>query len=204
MKKISSLIICIMLTLPILSFVVSAGDEENPEIEDPEKDVLLFGIYRLPILGKLFKHFDIISTWFHEDSNEPDLLYITMKVKSYKPPNKMAFYSVFWYYNNTQYAAVIITVRGEDTYSGIQIDENTYIPVEDFYTINKDENKITFAIPKDVIGDPEPGETLNNPSALAGVRFISENLSNLLMRFFGSNILAVDFTDNGIDYTIEI
>ncbi len=204
MKKISILIICIMLTLPILPFAVSAGDEENPEIEDPEDDVLLFGIYRLPILGKFFKNFDIISAWFHENSDEPNILYITMKVKRYKPPNQMAFYSIFWYYNNTQFAAVIITIRGEDTYTGIQIDENTYIPVEDFYTINEGENKITFAIPKDIIGDPKPGETLSNPNALGGIRFISDNLSNLLMRLFGTNILAVDFTNYGIDYTIEL
>jgi len=79
MKKITSLIICIMLVLPILPFVVSAGDEENPEIEDPEDDVLLFAMHQMPILGKFFKHFDIISSWFHEDSDEPDILYITMK-----------------------------------------------------------------------------------------------------------------------------
>ena len=204
MKKITSLIICIMLVLPILPFVVSAGDEENPEIEDPENDVLLFGMYHRPILGKFFKHFDIISSWFHEDSDEPDILYITMKIKIYKPAREMAFYSVFWYYKDTQYAAIIMTIRGEDTYTGIQINEGTFVPVEDFYTINKEENKITFAIPKDIIGDPEPGETLNHPSAISGVRFISETLSELLMRLFGTNALAVDFTDYGIDYTIEI
>ncbi len=204
MKKITSLIICIMLVLPILPFVVSAGDEENPEIEDPEDDVLLFAMHQMPILGKFFKHFDIISSWFHEDSDEPDILYITMKVKRYKPARQMAFYSVFWYNKDIQYAAVIITSRGEDIYSGIQINESNFVPVEDFYTINKEENKITFAIPKDIIDNPQPGDTLNNPSALGGVRFISENLSNLLMRLFGTNVLAVDFTDNGMDYTIEI
>ncbi len=204
MKKVTSLIICIIIVLPILPFVVSAGDEENPEIEDPEDDVLLFAMHQMTILGKFFKNFDIISSWFHEDSNEPDILYITMKVKRYKPPRQMAFYSVFWYYKDTQYAAVIITSRGEDIYKGIQINESNFVPVEDFYTINKEENKITFAIPKDIIDDPQPGDTLNNPSALGGVRFISENLSDLLMRLFGTNILAVDFTDNGMDYTIEI
>ena len=204
MKKITSLIICIMLVVPILPFVVSAGDEENPEIEDPEDDVILFGMYPMNLLGKFFKHFDIISSWFHEDSDEPDILYITMKVKRYKPARQMAFYSVFWYYNDTQYVALIITSRGEDTYTGIQINESTFVPVEDFYTINEEENKITFAIPKDIIGDPEPGDTLNNPSALGGVRFVSDKLSQLLMMLVGTNILAVDLTNEGIDYTIEI
>ena len=204
MKKITSLMICIMLALPILPFVVSAGDEENPEIDDPEDDILLFGIYPRPILGKFFKHFDIISSWFHEDSDEPDILYITMKVKRYKPARQMAFYSVFWYYKNTQYVALIISSRGEDTYTGIQINESTFVPVENFYTINEEENKITFAIPKDIIGEPEPGETLNNPSALGGVRFKSESLSQLLMMFIGTNILAVDFAYDSMDYTIEI
>ena len=87
---------------------------------------------------------------------------------------------------------------------GIQINEGDFLSVEDIYTINEEENKITFAISKDIIGDPEIGDMLYDPSALGGVRFVSDSLSQLLMMIFGTNILAVDLTGEGMDYTIEI
>lgn len=192
-----------MLLTTIVPFVILAGDENNPEIEDPEGDVLLFGMRPMPILGKFFKHIDIISAWFYENPDEPDILYTTLKVKEYKRSLLMAGYGIFWYYNDIVYGAISLFSRGEDYMIGIQIQEGEFIPVDNFYTIDEEKNTVTYAIPKNLIGNPEPGDILNPILSIGAIRFVSDTLANILQRFVGTNVLASDFTNGGLDYTIQ-
>jgi hypothetical protein len=93
--------------------------------------------------------------------------------------------------------------RGKDYLVGIQIDDTQFIEVNDFYSINEKNNSIEFAIPKDVVGNPQPGDKLEDPFGIAAIRFVSDELANLLTRFVMSNILVADLTFNGFDYTIQ-
>lgn len=203
MKKWTSYIICIILSAGIISPVVYAGDENDPEIIDPEDDVLLFALAYVPILNPFCKHVDVISGWFHESPDEPDILYATIKVNEYKPCRLLVAYALFWSYNSTSYAACAVIARGDDYFVGLQIQETNFIEVSDFYSINPTNNTITFAIPKEYIGNPEPGHVLENPFALGAIRFVQENLADLLMRMVNSNVLVADFTYEGLDYTIQ-
>jgi hypothetical protein len=187
----------------ILSTVVNADNKNDPEIVDPKEDVLLFGLTSAPRLNPYCKHVDVVSGWFHESSDEPDMLYATLKVNEYKPCKLLVAYAFFWMYNDMSYSAFAMIARGEDYLVGLQIQETNYIEVPDLYFINPSNNTITFAIPKDLIDDPAPGETLNNPFAIGAIRFVSENLASLLMRFVSSNILVADLTYEGLDYTIQ-
>ena len=44
---------------------------------------------------------------------------------------------------------------------------------------------------------------LENPFAIGAIRFVSDDIANLLIRFVSSNILVADLTFNGIDYMIQ-
>lgn len=203
MKKWTICILCIILSAGILSPAVNAGDENDPEIVDPENDVLLFGLTSAPRLNPYCKHVDIVSGWFHESSDEPDMLFATLKVNEYKPCRLLVAYAFFWSYNDVSYAAIAMIARGDDYLVGLQIQETNFIEVSDLYSINPNNNTVTFAIPKYLIDDPAPGETLDNPLAIGAIRFVSENLASLLMRFVSSNILVADLTYEGLDYTIQ-
>ncbi len=203
MKKSRIYIICGLLLVSVVVQGVYAGDENDPEIEDPEDDVLLFGHMPAPFINRFVNHIDISSGWFFENSDDPDTLYITLKVTGYKPCKLLVVYGVFWNYNGSSYAAFTMIARGEDYLVGIQIDEINFIEVADMYSVNSANNTITFAVPKDLIGDPMPGDQLENPFGIAAIRFVSDELANLMTRFVMSNILVADLTFNGLDYTIQ-
>ena len=63
-RKIIGIFVVMLLIAAILPITgtVFAGDEEDPEIEDEIKDTV-------------WKHFDIVSAWFHENALEPDYLF---------------------------------------------------------------------------------------------------------------------------------
>jgi len=203
MKKYGIIVICSLFLISTIGQVVYAGDELDPEIDDPESDVLLFGLMPAPFVNHFMKHIDILSGWFHEDVNNPDTIYTTLKFRDYKPCKLLVIYAIFWYYNDSSYAAFAMMARGKDYLIGVQINDTNLIEIDDMYTINQNNNTITFAIPKELIGNPQPGEMLENPFGLAAIRFVSDSLANLLIRFVSSNILFADLTFNGMDYQIQ-
>ena len=201
MKKIKSLIIFIMLVLPILPFVASAGDEENPEIIDWERDLEgLFGM----LFPRFFKHIDIISGWFYENSTEPNTLYIALKVKELEYKKLRTIYSIHWEYNGKPYATGIHTHSyGESlvAFTGcMEIGNETMYEIDVFFDLEK--NIITWSVPKEYIGNPEPGEVLEFPFAWNGIRFISDQWIELYVKIFGESELAKDWAF-GEDYTLQ-
>ena len=68
-RKIIGIFVCVLLISNIIPVAVMAGDEENPEIIDELYDT---------DLDKL----DIKSVWFYEKLNEPEYLFISMKIKN--------------------------------------------------------------------------------------------------------------------------
>ena len=67
MKKIICIFVCTLLITIILPIAVSAGDEQNPEIVDEIGDTPLSLL-------------DIESAWFYENEEEPEFLFVSMKI----------------------------------------------------------------------------------------------------------------------------
>lgn len=200
-KYLTSLIVC-FLVVGFIPQLVNAGDQNNPEITDSENDVLLLGQFASPIANRLLKHMDIHSAWFYEKSDEPNVVYVTLKLQEVKKTRLMGIYGVAWHHDGLEYAVVLIFCHGKENLSGIQIEGTNYIPMEDFYTLDDEKNTITWAVPKEAIGNLTVSDTLDSPIAVAGVRFCSNALANLMMKRFGTNAIGFDFTEEGKDYTI--
>jgi hypothetical protein len=200
-KYLTSLIVC-FLVVGLVPQIVNAGDQNNPEITDPENDVLLFGQFAGPMTNRLLKHMDIHSAWFYEKSDEPNLVYVTLKLQDVKKIRLMGVYGVDWHYDGLEYAVILIFCHGKENYSGIQIEGINFFPMKDFYTIDKEINTITWAVPKEAIGNVTLGDTLDSPVAVAGLRFCSNALANLIKKRFGTNCIGFDMTEEGKDYVI--
>jgi hypothetical protein len=182
-KLISLLIIMLMIAIP-LSSVASAGSEQNPEIKDVPMDVKLFGFFSgLP--QYLFKQIDIVSAWFTEENNEPDYLFISLKVRDLKDTSDPfeALYSVTWIYNDEPYQT-LLKIHSDGIYNGYNIiDPNNHLhSCEGIFDIEA--SIITWKIPKDKIGDPPIGSQLISTSAYALLRPFDESTGKVGADFF--------------------
>jgi len=218
MKKVINTFLCLMLLITALSLNVSAGYEYPPEIEDEENDIK-GALVRFPNLFKIlqiigivpiqsFEFMDITQAWFYENESEPDYLFASIKVKDLEYNSLRAIYAIRWTFDEKQYAAGCHThSNGKFSWffagrifglfdnwayrQGLIIDISECL-------IDDENNLITFKIPKNIIGDPKPGDVLLQTNAWAGLRFIREILTYL----FGGE-LARDLTSYGNDYIIQ-
>ena len=202
MKKYGTSLICCLLVACLMPQIVNAGDQTNPEVTDPEKDVLLFGQFTLPVVNRLLNHLDILSAWFSENPDEPTILYVTLKLQDVRPMRLMGVYGVTWFHDGYEQAVITLFKHGKENMSGVQAQDTDFVPIKDLYTIDEKENTITWAIPKELIGDLQPGDTLNTPIATTAVRFCSDTLANLVKKRFGTNCIGFDITEEGEDYVI--
>lgn len=182
------------------------GDEEDPEITDEENDVV-GPLVASPILFKLLTTFgvldiesldfvDITSAWFYENSDEPDYLYAAIKLKDLEFNNQRTIYSIFWTYDEKEWvAAVHVLSNGGIAMFGVTTE---WASLEIDGAFDTDNNIVAFQIPKDYVGNPEPGDALTLPNAWAGLRFEKETLITVLI-----GELATDWTGYGRDYTIQ-
>jgi len=164
-RKILSLII-IGLFLSLTSSIpqpLLAGDEENPEIEDEIEE---------GIAGYL----DIISAWFYESSDQPEYLYICLKIKDIDIVPLKQHLTIHWDYNDIPCAAMMAVGYDEDEIvqyvagwgHGFWFQEH-YQEVEGEY--DETTGVITLKIPKSCIKDPQKGDTLANTYALTFQRY---------------------------------
>jgi hypothetical protein len=162
MKKISSLLILLLLISSILSFTAFAGDEENPEIEDNKGDADL-------------SFLDIESAWFHEKEEEPQYLFTSIKFQALNS-NIPSVLSIKWHYNNIKYIAGLTTsfIRPDEVRSGLY-QRGSYwqwkqMPICQGI-LDYEKNIITWKIPKENIGNPKKGEILTKTQASAVLSF---------------------------------
>jgi hypothetical protein len=190
--------------LPITNIVV-AGDGENPEIEDPEGDVVFFlEMFSGSFINKFCKHIDIIKAWFFENPDEPEILYATLKVKEYKSSSLMIAYEILWYHNGVEYDACTFISRNKDIiFSGLKIQGGDAMHIENFFTINEEENTITFAIPKKLCGNLDSGDVISYPTAVGAICVKSEILVEIISHITGGNAIFIDITWGSKDYTIQ-
>jgi hypothetical protein len=151
----------------IFSINVFAGSEEDPEVEDKIRDVKLFGIFPF-LLQFNFKYVDIISAWIYEEDNNPDYLFMSLKIRDLEETTEKydAIYVISWTLNSVTYSASVHIFPHVPTslLAGPTDEErNDYVN----YVIcegNIDCNNeiITWIIPKDAIGNPIKGQIIEN------------------------------------------
>lgn len=192
MKKIISIFICTLLITIIFSLAVSAGDEQNPEIVDEIGDTPLSLL-------------DIESAWFYETQEEPDYLFVTMKIL-YIKERYNAVFSIRWSHNDIDYAAGVNTFTFRDTIFRCGLPKQaTYWQWNRMPTcegiIDSDEGKITWKIPKSSIGNPQPGDILTNTKANAVPGFPISFLY-FLLQFDYRDFAPDSYDEYGQDYKI--
>jgi len=163
-RKILGMFVCTLLIATILPITgtVFAGSEEDPEIEDEiEDDVVAY--------------LDIISAWFYEKSDQPDYLFIGLKVKEINDAILKQKLTVHWEYNGIECAVGMAIGHGEPWFSysagwghGFWFQEH-YQQIEG--DCDEETGIITFEIPKDFIKNPQKGDILTNTYALTFQRF---------------------------------
>ncbi|MCX6664077.1 MAG: hypothetical protein NTZ75_07505 [Euryarchaeota archaeon] len=174
--KMVSILVIMLLILTVLPLRVLAGDENNPEVEDRILDVKLFGIFPFPLQNNL-KYADIVSAWFHGNIENPDYLYVTLKIRELqeKTDGLEAIYDVEWTFNNNSYITCVhANPKGFGGFAiGKSIDGD-----HDFESwencegnFNVANNTITWIVPKETIGYPHTGNILTDISPHTHLRF---------------------------------
>jgi len=178
-RKRIALLMCILMlvSLSLNMGSVMAGDEEHPEIEDRTRDVRFTGYF--PLWPQFFvKHIDIVSAWFHEDSENPDYLYATLKLRDLNSVTDTleAIYMISWTYNGGTYEAIVKLHPEGIAYGGYVISINDGERHEYCEGILDEEtNCITWKVPKEILGDPTSGEVLTNTFAYTDLRCTEES-----------------------------
>ena len=177
MKKIITIFLCMMLIITTISFISSAQIENIFEKKDFPFDVRFdirlttqknrtIPIYYhrgiIPIL--LFKHLDIISFSLYEKTDDPEHLYASMEVKNFKFSEYRTCYALHWIFNGIKYYVGTNTHSNGEFISPICGYWEECGTIYHNYQIEGDilenENKITWIIPKEHIGNPNSGDTL--------------------------------------------
>jgi hypothetical protein len=211
-KKLTGLFVCMLLITTLLSTtgIVTAGDEENPEITD-EIDDLVGTFVTMPSLLNIFKIFkifnlesfdfmDIKSAWFYEIPGQSEYLYTAIKLKNLDFINQRTIYAMHWNFDERSYAVgVHVHSNGaiKSFFAGRTMGRwGSYEEIDGSFEIIND--IVRFQIPKNLIGDPEPGDVLTQTDAWTGLRFIFEPFTILL----GGEV-AKDWAGYGSDYIVQ-
>jgi hypothetical protein len=207
-------IIIILISLSfIFSFNVLAGDINEPEITDQEDDwfgsfiehPIRFQIfYSIGLLTmESFDFLDIESAWFHEESDEPEYLFTSIKLKDLNVISQRAVYSIHWKYNGVKYSVGShIYNNGLNRSCKVGFDKHFSIfckfkDAESFYDFEND--IITFKFKKEYAGNLQKGDILTNTWAWTALRF---NFEPLTILFSDGELVkdAAPFILNNKDY----
>jgi len=193
MKKIIGILVCMLLITIILPTTVIAGDENDPEIVDNIGDT------DLSLL-------DIEAAWFYEQADEPDYLFIALKIVLLKE-NYNAVFSIRWSYDGKNYAAGVNTYNFKDTIfrcglpkRGTYWQWNRMPKCEGIFDTG--ERVITWKIPKSSIGDPQPGDVLTNTKANAVPGFPLSFLY-FMMHLDYRDFAPDNYDEYGLNYIVQ-
>jgi hypothetical protein len=215
MKRKIVVMFCVMLFFTILIPVnVLSGDEEDPEIRD--------------IIGDARSYLDIEKAWFYEDADEPDFLYTVIQLAQPNAIPLKQHLTIHWEMNGEIYWTMCgIGYGGSDRVffnSGKGYDQ--WYDRAIVHDINGDfisgENGLVICrVPKETIGDPEPGDVLTKTECQCFQRFglwgrmgFSPRLRMALFRTLGLDSLWIidsapdndpsdDIREYGNDYVIQ-
>ncbi len=184
--------------VPSTILTVGCNEEgDDPEITDDEGDTL-------------FDYIDVLWASFYEESNEPEYLYVALKIANLK--DKIGcVYAVHWYYDDVHYDTAFR--------NGVFIPRMDFKSWRcDFYilrtpidTWNESYNSgsfdletgiITWRIHKSCMGDPQPGDVLTQSYVFTAQRISKLGLIPLrrLFRSFSDSTDSLESEDYIIQY----
>lgn len=180
MRKICEILVCALVVATLIPLGVIAGNSDGPEVEDRIRDVKAFGLFRV-FPQNLFKHIDVVSAWFYENIDNPDDLYISLRLREIKEATHIleAIYLVSWLHNNNFFiTGVHVFPWGiEEYYIGISMDGDSI--VDDIFNCEGicdfTENTFTWRVSKDVLGNLESGSSIYDIHPRAYLRFPYES-----------------------------
>lgn len=163
MKKIIVPCICIMLVMtiiPLAAYGEVVNELQKNDFKYDVKPMWLFARWN-PLWQITLKHLDIVSFSIFEDSEEPDFLHASIKLRDFKYSNLRTCYVVYFTFNCIKYyIGINIHTKGEYVSSIAGYFDESHnchdTPVD--CEINEEENTMTWIVPKDVIGNPEAGD----------------------------------------------
>ena len=200
-KIIGIFIVMLMILIPF-SMSASAGSEEDPEIEDET--------------GDAFGYIDIVSVWYYEKEETPDFLYVSMKINEPSESKFQQTFAAFWTFKNVQYSVSLHlgfsfknwSKYGTGFYRGRSYINNKIDGIYDY-----DTGIITWAIPKDFVGNPQQGDVLTDTwsNAFRRLGFIGRIgltrhvLNAIILQVFGNYMwdYAPERGEYGRDYVIQ-
>jgi hypothetical protein len=206
-KKIA--IICVILLSMNLFFNIFAiaGYYDDPEIEDT--------------LGDAFGYLDIHSVWSYENEENPDILYVSMKISEPVYWHFQQTFGIFWNHNDKLYSCGL--------HLGFGFGENWerysagHYPPNKFYdeyhynlsgTYSLSDGIITWELQKEFIGKPQKGDVLSKTwsnafrrvGIIGRIGFTRYIIDDLIYIIFGNSMW--DYAPNknggyGRDYVIQ-
>jgi hypothetical protein len=169
---------------------------DDPEITDGIGDV--FGLLSYIFPQDAFGFLDIVAAWFYENPDEPDYLSVTIKLNDLDFKSWHTIYSMQWMYNGVDQGVSVHTREKGAVASFFVTSGDDRYAIEG--SLDAENDIVTFQIPKNVIGDPKPGDVLTNPVTLTSLR-LGKRDHLLFMILIGE--LAKDYAGNGKNYIIQ-
>ncbi len=202
MKNIISIVVCMLFFGIIFSQITLAGDENDPEFTDAEKDVKMWFFFKGPLDNALFSNLDIVSCWFHENPEDTNNFYITIKIKHIRFGFFNTTYIVMWEYNDQYYSALCRhRLFSTQVYADIRYAMGSMLYI--FETIAEADivkNTITITVPKNYVGNISAGDVLSKATITTA---LLPNQIKFLELFPMLSLIAYDEIVDGRDYTIQ-
>jgi len=178
-----------------------------PSIDDPQI---------IDDTGDAFGYIDIESIWFFEDENNPDFLFVSMKIAD---PSEFTFqqtFAFFWTHKDVQYSCSLHL--GFDFFEWKKYRAGKYEwEDQDVSMINGSYNFnsgiITWKIPKTLIGNPQAGDVLTDTwsnafrrlGVIGRIGFTRTILDQVIYQILGNSMwdYAPERGSFGNDYSIQ-
>ncbi|MBN2603199.1 MAG: hypothetical protein JXA91_03595 [Candidatus Thermoplasmatota archaeon] len=177
-RKIIGIILTLILISSPLTLFANAGSEKNPELEDET--------------GERRSTIDIKSVWFFEKPDEPEYLYVNMKLANFKIFRIGQSFSVDFKINNKRYDVWL------DKFFFIEFYYLETVQISG--QVKKINSIISWKVPKSLIENPKAGGKITDisPSSVDGLylRFRVIIPMQILEKWF--NISYNDFYDSEI------
>lgn len=174
-KIVAIIVLMLMISAPLFS-IVSAGSEEDPEVEDRIFDVKLFGT--IPFFPQMkYKTADFESVWFFEEEQNPEYIYVCMKLRDLSTSSETYdfIYVVDWFYNEMEYGVVVhLLPSGLTSFlAGIKNEKgNDYVEYAECQgTFDENTKIITWIVDKEDIGNPMKWAKITNIIPSTHIRF---------------------------------
>ena len=164
-RKIVGIILMLILISSSFALFANAGSEKNPELEDET--------------GECLSAIDIKSVWFFEKPDEPEYLYVNMKLTNYKIFRISQAFYVNFEINNKSYQLTFAKNFLLIPFCELMVYNNSHSEYYNIYgRAKKIGNIISWKIPKDLIGNPVVGDHITSIYA-----------SSYDLLYFGSRVI---------------